>query len=267
MYRLEPQDFVKGRFICLWSLLAFQAGFINSIGFLACHRFVSHVTGFSSQVGITMGSGKYMLALEMLGAPFAFIFGAWVNGVLTVARRSRGLKPRYDLVTIIIPVTLSLLMIAGVQGLFGPFGEPLLLFRDFVLLGSLSFVCGLQNACFATLTNGQIRTTHLTGISTDFGTELSLITNGGPRDDERRFARKRNFMRAMTFLSFSSGAFISALVDSRLEYWALMLPAVTSSLVSAQFFLVKYGLDTKEKSIAAAQGRSVGSSLNTQPFS
>jgi uncharacterized membrane protein YoaK (UPF0700 family) len=250
MYRLEPQDFVKGRFIGLWSLLAFQAGFINSIGFLACHRFVSHVTGFSSQVGITIGSGNYVLALEMLSAPLAFLLGAWVNGILTIARHSRGLTPRYDLVSIIIPLTITLLMIAGVQGFFGPFGEPLLLFRDFVLLCSLSFVCGLQNACFATLTKGQIRTTHLTGITTDFGTDLSLITNGGS-SEERRLARKRNFMRAMTFISFSSGALISALVDARLEYWALLLPAVTSSVVSAIFFSVKYELDIKENSAAA----------------
>ncbi len=248
MYRLEPKDFVKGRFIGLWSFLAFQAGFINSIGFLACHRFVSHLTGFSSQVGITIGSGNYVLALEMLSAPLAFVLGAWISGVLTVARRSRGLAPRYDLVTIIIPLALSLLMVAGVLGLFGPFGEPLLLFRDFVFLCLLSFVCGLQNACFATLTKGQIRTTHLTGISTDFGTDLSLIINGGISDDERRLARKRNFMRAMTFASFSLGALISALVDSWLEYWALLVPTMTSSLVSALFFFVKYELDTKENS-------------------
>jgi len=243
MYCLEPQDFVKGHFIGLWSLLAFQAGFINSIGFLACHRFVSHVTGFSSQLGITIGSGKYVLALEMLSAPIAFVIGAWVNGVLTIARSSRGLTPRYDLVTIIIPITLFLLMITGVQGHFGPFGEPLLLFRDFILLSSLSFICGLQNACFATLTKGQIRTTHLTGISTDFGTDLSLIINGGLSDNESKLARKRNFMRAMTFVSFSSGALISSIVDSLFEYWALLLPAVTSSLVSAIFFLVRYEID------------------------
>lgn len=251
MYRLEPKDFLKGRFIGLWSFLAFQAGFINSIGFLACHRFVSHVTGFGSQVGITIGSGNYVLALEMLSAPLAFVLGAWVNGVLTVARHSRGLNPRYDMVTLIIPLALFLLTIAGVQDLFGPFGEPLLLFRDFVFLCSLSFICGLQNACFATLTKGQIRTTHLTGISTDFGTDLSLIINGGMGEEERKLARKRNFMRVMTFVSFSMGALISALVDSRLEYWALLLPTMTSSLVSTIFFWFKYELDAKENATSS----------------
>lgn len=237
MYRLEARDLVKGRFIGLWSLLAFQAGFINSVGFLACHRFVSHVTGFASQVGLTLGSGQYILALEMLSAPFAFIFGAWFNGYLTVARRSRGFAPHYDLVTMIIPALLFLLLFAGVHGVFGPFGEPLLLPRDFILLGVLSFICGLQNACFASLTNGQIRTTHLTGISTDIGTELAMILNGSLAKEEMKQALQRNFMRLIIFFSFSLGAFISALVDGHLEYWSLLIPSVTSSIVSIIFFL------------------------------
>ncbi len=251
MYRLEPHDFVKGRFIGLWSLLAFQAGFINSIGFLACQRFVSHVTGFGSQIGITLGSGQYFLALEMLSAPFAFIFGAWLNGYLTVARHSRGLIPRYDLVTITFPIVLIVLLFAGVHGFFGPFGEPLLLPRDFILLCSLSFICGLQNACFATLTKGQIRTTHLTGISTDIGTEFALLINGSLTKKERQLALRRNFMRLMTFTSFSCGALISAIIDTRLEYWSLVIPTTTSLLVSGVFYWIKYEIDAKDAPASA----------------
>lgn len=246
MYRLQPQDFLKKRFIGLWSLLAFQAGFINSIGFLACQRFVSHVTGFGTQVGLTAGEGKYLLALEMLSAPAAFVFGAWFNGWLTVARQSQGLKPRYDFVTLLMPVALAALLVAGDQGAFGRFGEPLILARDFVFLSSLSFLCGMQNACFATLTKGQIRTTHLTGISTDFGTDLALTLNGKLPKQERRLARKRNFMRAATFGAFSSGALISALVDSRLEYWSLAIPTGTSLIVAGIFFAFKFELDSAE---------------------
>ncbi len=239
MYRLQPEDFLKKRFIGLWSLLAFQAGFINSIGFLACQRFVSHVTGFGTQVGLTAGEGKYLLALEMLSAPAAFVFGAWFNGWLTVARQSRGLTPRYDWVTLLMPVALAALLIAGEQGAFGRFGEPSILARDFMFLSSLSFLCGMQNACFATLTKGQIRTTHLTGISTDFGTDLALTLNGSLPKDERRLARKRNFMRASTFTGFSVGALVSALVDAHLEYWSLAIPTATALVVAGVFYAFK----------------------------
>jgi uncharacterized membrane protein YoaK (UPF0700 family) len=261
VHRLQPQDFLKKRFIGLWSLLAFQAGFINSIGFLACQRFVSHVTGFGTQVGLTAGEGKYLLALEMLSAPAAFVFGAWFNGWLTVARQSRGLAPRYDWVTLLMPVALAALLIAGDQGAFGKFGEPLVLARDFLFLSSLSFLCGMQNACFATLTRGQIRTTHLTGISTDFGTDLALTLSGQLPRDERRQARKRNFMRASTFLGFSVGALVSALVDASLEYWSLAIPTFTSLVVAGIFYAYKLQQDAAD---ALTKPGSAGTSVSMQ---
>ncbi len=246
MYRLRTEDYVKSRFISLWSMLAFQAGFINSIGFLACHRFVSHVTGFSTQVGMTLGDGNFWLALEMFIAPIAFVGGAWFNGWLTVARSAKGQKPRYDLATLAIPFLLLILLMAGLNGFFGKFGEPLLLSRDFFLLGGLSFLCGLQNACFATLTKGQIRTTHLTGISTDFGTDLALTLHARLPEPEHSLTIRRNILRAMTFLSFSLGALISALVDSHLQYWSFTVPLATSTFVAFVFFAFKISIDASE---------------------
>lgn len=246
MYRLEAQDYVKSKMIALWSLLAFQAGFINSIGFLDSLRFVSHVTGFSSQIGISLARGQIFLAIEMLSLPAAFITGAWFNGYLTVVRKSRGLIPRYDLVTLLMPIVLGILLLMGINGIFGGFGERTFLLRDFIFLGSLSFLCGMQNACFATLTKGQIRTTHLTGISTDFGTDLSLTLSGSLSAEELSLAKKRNYMRAATFIGFFSGALISALVDSQIGFYSLLIPFVTSSCVSSIFFFKKHELDRKE---------------------
>lgn len=116
---IDPKDYNKGRYLGFWSILAFQAGFINSIGFLDCKRFVSHVTGFGSQVGIALGEGQYLLTLEMLGAPASFIAGAWFSGYLTVVRKSRGLIPRYDFVAIAIPLMLLVLVLSAVSGAFG----------------------------------------------------------------------------------------------------------------------------------------------------
>jgi uncharacterized membrane protein YoaK (UPF0700 family) len=246
VYRLEPQDYIKKRFIGLWSLLAFQAGFINSIGFLACQRYVSHVTGFDSQVGISLGQGRPWLALELACAPLSFVGGAWLCGHLTVARKARGLVPRYDLITLLMPAALLALMLAGIQGYFGPFGEPLILARDLVLLYCLSFLCGSQNATFATLTQGQIRTTHLTGISTDFGTDLALILSGQLPEAERRTLRYKNLTRALTFSSFSVGALVSALWDTRLGYASLAVPSLTATVVAAVFWAGKLRLNRLE---------------------
>lgn len=242
MDRLEPKDFLKNRYIALWGLLAFQAGCINSLGFLVCRRFVSHVTGFGTQVGISLADSRYWYALELFNAPLCFILGAWVSGYLTVARRSHGLAPRYDIVTLMIPSILLTLMTAGLFGLFGTFGGTLEFNQDVILLSSLTFLCGIQNACFTTLTQGQIRTTHLTGISTDIGTDLALSINGQLSPDERTMSIRRNIMRTITFSSFSTGALLSAVIDSILQYWSFAIPLTTSLIVAGIFVKSKYRL-------------------------
>ncbi len=246
MYRLKKADLVKSRFIALWSVLAFQAGFINSIGFLACQRFVSHVTGFGTQVGIALGVQNFWLAIEVASAPLSFLLGALTCGLLSIARRARGLAPRYNIATATIPLLLFVLLIGGNLNLFGTFGQPMVFEEDFIFLSILSFMCGMQNAIFATLTGGQIRTTHLTGIITDFGTDLALIINGGLPPFELSALKRMNFTRAMIFGSFSIGALVSSLVSARLQYWSLMIPFLTALFVTVIFFVIKYEFDNSD---------------------
>jgi uncharacterized membrane protein YoaK (UPF0700 family) len=141
------------------------------------------------------------------------------------------------------------MMIAGTHGAFGVFGEPVLFSKVFLFLSMLSFVCGMQNACFATLTQGQIRTTHLTGITTDFGTDLALILSGGLPETEGALLKGKNIMRALTFGAFSLGALLSAVWDTYLEYWSLGIPICTSVGVATIFHFVKYEIDHKNESL------------------
>lgn len=112
-----------------------------------------------------------------------------------------------------------------------------------ILLNSLTFLCGMQNACFATLTKGQIRTTHLTGISTDIGTDLALALSGNLNPEDKHMAIRRNIMRIVTFSSFSLGAVLSALVDSHLQYWSFLVPTLTSMGIASAFYRERRRLD------------------------
>jgi uncharacterized membrane protein YoaK (UPF0700 family) len=219
---------LKIQYLPLWSTLSFQAGFINSFGFLACGRYVSHVTGFGTQAGIALGAGKWALAVEMFGTPFFFILGAMISGIYTAARQARKRVPRYDLVSVLFPMLTIILIYFGAKGRFGPFGEDLLYFHDFVLLFSLSFACGIQNACFTTLTGGVVRTTHLTGLSTDLGIELSKAFFGDLSESERSWIWKSNMNRIFSFLSFTAGSILSVRISENLKYLSLCVPLLSS---------------------------------------
>ena len=231
MPRLEREDLVRGPSIFLWSVLGFQAGFVNSFGFLALGRYVSHVTGIGTQIGGAIAGGDFSTALELLGFPLSFIAGSFCSAFFTSARLERGKRPYYGAITLAFPVILLGLLVAGWSGQLGAFGELPSEAIDLVPLFLLSFLCGMQNGCFATLTKGQIRTTHLTGISTDIGTDFARLWFGKLSAKERRVTRGANLSRISTFLLFTFGAVLAVLVAPKIGYSALAIPCA-SSIVS-----------------------------------
>ncbi|MEN9723892.1 MAG: hypothetical protein RJB38_1878 [Pseudomonadota bacterium] len=263
MYRLDREDFVKSRYVSLWSALGFQAGFLNAFGFLACGRYVSHVTGVGTQMGIALGEGRPWFALELLGFPLSFIFGSFLSSLVTSARIERGLRPHYERISLLLPITILALLVFGSSGYFGPFGEQLIQTRDFLLLFLLSMVCGMQNGCFATLTRGQIRTTHLTGISTDIGTDLARLWFGKLEGKEYRLTRRTNFSRIATFVAFACGSIVSVKLSQQLRYGALVVPLLTSLVSWFVVQLISHRLDLKlkQKLVENASGATLGSSV------
>jgi uncharacterized membrane protein YoaK (UPF0700 family) len=243
MYRLNREDFVQPRLVSLWSLLAFQAGFLNAFGFLACGRYISHVTGFGTQIGVALAQHRPLFALELLGFPLFFIFGAFTAGLFTAAPIERAERPHFRRLMFLIPTLLVGLLLLGKAGKFGPFGEDLIGPRDFVLLFALTFVCGLQNASIAVLTKGQIRTTHLTGISTDIGTDFARLWQGKLSKTERVLTVQTQLSRIGTFLAFAVGSVVSVWVSQHFDYVALLVPLMTSLVAYAALWRIGRRLD------------------------
>lgn len=222
------KDVIARRNQILWLSLAFQSGFMNAGGFLACHSFVSHMTGYGTNVGIALGERRYLGAFELAMAPLFFLAGAAYSGWLVDRRVVLGQAPmiRTGIVTLAV---LNFLIFAGEElGYLGEFGEPLVLQRDFVLLFSLCFACGLQNGLFTGLTGGQVRTTHLTGPITDIGLNLSKISALDRDDPERRRLAIMNWLRTKIVVAFSGGSMTAILVFPSLTYAGFAIPCVIS---------------------------------------
>ncbi|MBH2006906.1 MAG: DUF1275 domain-containing protein [Myxococcaceae bacterium] len=245
MHRLSREEYTRKPYVFLWGLLAFQAGFINAFGFLSCGRYVSHITGFGSQIGISLAHSHPLFALELLGFPMVFILGAFIAGLLTIARIERGEKPRFDLIILALPVMLLFFALLGENGFFGLFGEHLVHTRDFFLLYSLSFLCGFQNACFTIMTKGHIRTTHLTGLSTDIGSESARLLFGKLNLKERVLSQRAYFSRILIFVSFAAGSIVSVFICQSFTYFALLLPLLTSLLVWFASRAISQSLDKR----------------------
>lgn len=218
--------------IPLWLMSAFKAGFINTIGFLLAGKFVSHVTGFGTQVGIAIAHEEYFFGAELLIIPLAFIMGGVTTSFLLDKPYKDDEYPPYWQVQGLITMLLLFLMMLGFMGAYQdlvPFdSDENYSFVEFFVIGTLCYICGLKNSLVTWASWGKVRVTHLTGLSTDIG--LNLIRTFYSKQHSPRFKEERfvNVLRIATFLFFSAGATFSAFVFPRLGFKALILPVIIS---------------------------------------
>jgi uncharacterized membrane protein YoaK (UPF0700 family) len=220
-------DHFSTRNLMIWSALAFQAGAINAGGFLSCHRFVSHITGFATHFGTELGSQHWLASLGMLTVPLFFLTGAMISAFL-VDRNLHNNKPaRYPTSFSIIAICMLVVVVCGTQGIFGTFGEPLSLEADYSLLALLCLASGLQNATVTSVSGAVVRTTHLTGLATDLGIGLVRVFFPAKKVQPSEELR-RNQMRISILTSFALGSALSTVVFLQVQYWGFVLPALIS---------------------------------------
>ncbi|MEW5847971.1 MAG: YoaK family protein [Myxococcota bacterium] len=216
-----PQAVFSLRHMPSWLLLAFSAGSVNAAAFLACARFVTHVTGSATRIGLDVG--QWWLMVDYALVLGAFVLGAMLSVLAIDGRHHRGRTPLYALPLAAVAVLLVTVAVTGHLGLLGVFGgqpeEPV----DFVLLCALSLAMGLQNAAVATSTGLVVRTTHLTGPATDLG--INLATSLFAQGEARRAAIRGTMLRAGKITAFIAGAIVMAAVAPRVGFLAFLLPA------------------------------------------
>lgn len=220
----EPQN------LFIWFLLAFQGGSLNTAGFLAVHRFVSHLTGFATLAGVAGAKAEWGTMIGMLLVPIFFLFGVIISAWNVERQRIKDKTPRYSLVFLIIVFNLLLITALGCFGYLGEFGETLTAQRDYFLLFLLAFTCGLQNAVIASASGMVIRTTHLTGPTTDFG--IGLVRIWSTRKNMHKRELFAVWCRFGIYWSFIVGSLVSAILFIHFKFYGFFLPLAISFFVA-----------------------------------
>lgn len=223
--------------------MAFQAGVLNMGGFMACHRFVSHVTGFATFFGHEFSQKNRSQALGMLIVPLFFLFGAMVSGYLVDLRLKLHKKPKYYIAYAVMLILILLTTLGGWLGWFGPFGAFLEESRKgYLLLILLCFTCGIQNGTITSVSRSVVRTTHLTGITTDLGIGLVRLLNKQNLSKEHgellESEHKATFMRVGIIAMFVLGSVVGGFLFPVVGFSGFLIPAFTTGilLVSMIYF-------------------------------
>jgi uncharacterized membrane protein YoaK (UPF0700 family) len=207
-----------------WYLMSFLAGSVNAGSFLACERFVTHITGFVTLAGINFGTEHWFDAIATLSMPGFYLTGVMVAARLTTTRSHRGKVPNYAGTMGLVALCLLLAVVGGTLNVFGEFGSTFDFQHSFVLVALLCLAAGLQNAAITGSSGATIRTTHLTGITTDLG--IGLVTAFEYRKDPGKYEamRRKNVLRIGTIFAFFAGGSAGASLFARLKFLGFLMP-------------------------------------------
>lgn len=193
--------------------LAAGAAATNVAFLAACGISVSHMTGDLTRIPweiLGQGHGAQQV-LGLVVVCISFTLGAMLAGLL-MHRRGLDLGRPYG-------AALAL------EGLLLGVAWLLLARWPVLALGLAAGACGLQNALASTWRGVLLRTTHVTGLLTDFGQGLGIRLGGGA------VPAWRLGLHAALLLAFAAGAVLGALAWR--EAAGLLLPGLACGYLIA----------------------------------
>lgn len=149
------------------SLLSFVAGLVNVCGLLAVQRLTTNITGHFAFLIDEVFSLNFLKALAYFLYIFFFLLGSFISNFLVELLY----KAKKKSLVYLVPVAIESIILVSVAW----FGEALITNNPDLLAYLLLFAMGMQNSLVTSISNAIVRTTHLTGLFTDLGIELSQL--------------------------------------------------------------------------------------------
>jgi uncharacterized membrane protein YoaK (UPF0700 family) len=197
------------------SLLSFVAGIVNVGGFLAVQRLTTNVTGHFAFFVDEIFKLNFWQGFVYFLYIFFFFLGSLVSNIIVEIISKTSDRLIYIIPTIIESIILFLLAV---------FGNFLISQNPNLLAYSLLFAMGLQNSLVTTISNATVRTTHLTGLFTDLGIELSQLFFYKQKDQKDKLYSSIK-LRLTIIIFFFVGGLLGGILYSTLKLYVLAIAA------------------------------------------
>nr|WP_238332853.1 YoaK family protein [Acetobacter sp. DmW_136] len=206
----------------LGSSLAVVAGTVNVLGFLQFGYYCANMTGNASSLALKINALDVRSAFLCFALIASFVLGAIVCTVLVNMGRRKGWGAVYAFSLVL---EAAILVTLGIKSAwFAQAGVP-----DGGATLVLSFVMGLQNATVTRISGSVVRTTHVTGMLTDLGIEISdwLESFYHHVDDEYLdVIKKRLWLHAQIVFCFIVGGILGAVGYMHCKKYILFIVAI-----------------------------------------
>jgi uncharacterized membrane protein YoaK (UPF0700 family) len=148
------------------SLLSFVAGLVNVAGFLAVATLTTNVTGHFAFFVDEVFKLKLWNGLIYFLYIFCYFAGSLFSSFIVELLGRRAARHNY-----IVPTAIESLLLM----LIAVLPDDIVVKHAHLIAYTLLFAMGMQNSLVSRISNATVRTTHLTGLFTDLGIELSQL--------------------------------------------------------------------------------------------
>ena len=215
MFRHKGKNRTLRHNLRIASLLSFVAGIVNVVGFLSVQKLTTNVTGHFAYFVDEIFKFNFWQGFAYFLYIFFFFFGSFVSSLIVEITSKTSQRLIY-IIPIIIESSILLLLAA--------FGQFLIAQNPNLFAYSLLFAMGLQNSLVTTISNASVRTTHLTGLFTDLGIELSQLFFYKQKDQkEKLYSSIKLRLTIITF--FFLGGLLGGIFYSTLNLYVLAIAA------------------------------------------
>jgi uncharacterized membrane protein YoaK (UPF0700 family) len=191
MFRHQGKSRTVKHNLQIATVLSFVAGIVNVSGYLAFKQLTTNVTGHFALFIYDVSNLNFWIGTIYFLYIFSFLIGSFVSSLLI-----EKFKESKTLNVFVIPTIIEVFILIGIA-IFSNFYE--LLYPN-IIICLLLFAMGIQNSFVTTISNAIVRTTHLTGLFTDLGIDLSQLFF--PKSYPQRKKLKANIKLRISIISF-----------------------------------------------------------------
>ncbi|MDD2821984.1 MAG: YoaK family protein [Flavobacterium sp.] len=221
----------------LATLLSFVAGIVNVTGVLSVQTLTTNVTGHFAYFAEEIMKRDYAAAITFFVFTIFFLFGAFTSNFLAelISRKHPNLSH-------VIPISLEMIILISV-GIFGAQSALSSIEGKWIAFAML-FAMGIQNSLVTKISQSTVRTTHLTGLFTDLGIELSQLFFY-KKPEENKKLKTSIYLRLSIIIFFFLGCILGGFLYNLLEMKTLfvaatfLLFALLYDYIRLQFHVIK----------------------------
>lgn len=186
-------------------VLAFSAGILNTTALMGfTHVSASHVTGNISQFAVAVFLSDYENVRLFAISIMSFWFGSVLSGMI-IGGSELNIYRNYGYAMYLEFILLCLSLLLYLNDNY--FGQMM-----------IAMACGLQNSMVATYNGAVVRTTHLTGTTSDLGATVGNWLVG------RKVDMGKVLLHSGLWWGFFTGGFVAVFLYARFGYLSMILP-------------------------------------------